>query len=404
MVIFIELLNNINFTGGCGRVGYTKKAFMLYNDMKKRGLKVTGGTYTALFNACANSPWPLTDGLTRAKHLREIMIEKQYDPNITNYNAMIKAFGRCGDLQTAFSLVDEMITKRMPLKDDTFNFLLQACITDKEAGFRHALLIWRKMVTKRIAPSTYTYNMILRCIRDCGLGDLEATTDVINKITNNSKNNQKQLEGNTVKQLETNDSSYNETDDIQRLADKSIQSTNSETDDIILTENETNALILSENNTSNVSSITNLRPNLMADVPYLGNIISLTKVTKPEDRLLLVGGCVGFLENMEKHNCTPDIKTFTQLLDSIPGTLASEKELLAIMKKKKVKPDIDFYNMLIKKRSMRGDYDDAQDVLKLIRKINYYPDLITYGVLSLGCKNKEDALNLIESMKNDGFR
>ncbi|KAI4470255.1 2-oxoglutarate and iron-dependent oxygenase domain-containing protein 2 [Holotrichia oblita] len=101
--------------GACGNVGYTKKAFSLYNKMKQRGLKVTGGTYTALFNACANSPWP-EDGLSRACHLREIMIEKGYEPNDTNYNAMIKAFGRCGDLSTAFSLVDEMQEKRYQLK------------------------------------------------------------------------------------------------------------------------------------------------------------------------------------------------------------------------------------------------------------------------------------------------
>jgi len=51
------------------------------------------------------------------------------------------AFGRTGDLLTAFSLVDEMLTKKYKLKDETFNFLLQACISDKEAGFRHALLV-----------------------------------------------------------------------------------------------------------------------------------------------------------------------------------------------------------------------------------------------------------------------
>lgn len=52
-----------------------------------------------------------------------------------------KAFGRTGDLLTAFSLVDEMLKKNYKLKDETFNFLLQACISDKEAGFRHALLV-----------------------------------------------------------------------------------------------------------------------------------------------------------------------------------------------------------------------------------------------------------------------
>lgn len=53
----------------------------------------------------------------------------------------ISAFGRCGDLSTAFTLVDEMAEKKVPISDETFNFLLQACITDKEAGFRHALLV-----------------------------------------------------------------------------------------------------------------------------------------------------------------------------------------------------------------------------------------------------------------------
>jgi len=60
----------------------------------------------------------------------------------TNLHFLLKkAFGRTGDLLTAFSLVDEMLMKKYRLKDETFNFLLQACISDKEAGFRHALLV-----------------------------------------------------------------------------------------------------------------------------------------------------------------------------------------------------------------------------------------------------------------------
>lgn len=57
--------------------------------MKKRALKVTASIYTALFNACANSPWP-DDGLKRANHLRMLMFEKGYEPNVSNYHAMIK--------------------------------------------------------------------------------------------------------------------------------------------------------------------------------------------------------------------------------------------------------------------------------------------------------------------------
>jgi pentatricopeptide repeat domain-containing protein 1 len=54
---------------------------------------------------------------------------------------LISAFGRCGDLSTAFALVDEMAEKKVTISDETFNFLMQACISDKEAGFRHALLV-----------------------------------------------------------------------------------------------------------------------------------------------------------------------------------------------------------------------------------------------------------------------
>lgn len=53
----------------------------------------------------------------------------------------ILAFGRHGDLETSFSIVDEMSSKQIPLTSVTFNFLLQASASDKEAGFRHALIV-----------------------------------------------------------------------------------------------------------------------------------------------------------------------------------------------------------------------------------------------------------------------
>ncbi|CAG9818539.1 unnamed protein product [Phaedon cochleariae] len=363
--------------GACGRVGYTKKAFMLFNDMKRRGLKVTGGTYTALFNACANSPWP-ADGLQRAKHLREMMLTKGYEPNDTNYNAMIKAFGRCGDLPTAFSLVDEMSSKSLAIDDGTINFLLQACIGDKEAGFRHALLVWRKLVDMHIKPSIYTYNLVLRTIRDCGLGDNEVTQDVIHKLV-----------GRSCPSLP---------DDLQNM--KLLES--GETDP---PNEEINNIQISDSAPTNPDASIDImsRPNLMAPVPHLGNIVSLSEVTKPVDRLLLVGGCNGFLENMDQNGCKPDIKTFTQLLDCIPSTLAAESDLMNAMKKMKVKPDVDFYNMLIKKRSMRFDYDNAKLVLNLLTENGYRPDLITYGVLALGCKTKEECLELVEEMKEHSY-
>lgn len=121
-------------------------------------------------------------------------------------------------------------------------------------------------------------------------------------------------------------------------------------------------------------------------------------------RLILVGGCSGLLEQMNKHGVKPNIKTFTQLLDTIPSTRAAEQALLAAMEKAEVCPDIDFYNMLIRKRSMRFDYENAHAVLKLIQRSGLYPDIVTFGVLALGCRTKQEAQCLLADMRDSGFR
>lgn len=316
--------------GGCARFGYSKKAFGLYNRMKQRGLKVTGGTYTALFNACSTTPW-LQDGLNKANHLREIMLEKGYEPNATNYNAMIKAYGRCGDIKTAFQLVDEMKIKKLPVNVDTFNFLLQACASDREFGFRHALLVWHKMHQRRMIPDVYSFNTILRCVRDCGIGDLITMEQVIQKILLDSRH----TEPATV--------SMNLDDNVLM-----IKSSNQQENSIEISKT-------TKDGESNADT-----PNLLSNLPHLGKMVALSEIRKPEDRLLLLGGISGFLREMELTKAEPDIKTFSELIEVIPPTNAAEKKIIAIIRRRGVKCDIDFFNMLIKKRSMRFDYVGAK--------------------------------------------
>ncbi|MPC46074.1 Pentatricopeptide repeat-containing protein 1, mitochondrial [Portunus trituberculatus] len=59
-------------------------------QMKKHGLKVEPVAYTGLFLACAHSPWPTTDGLQRATHLRSYLLEKNFQFNQIICHAMIK--------------------------------------------------------------------------------------------------------------------------------------------------------------------------------------------------------------------------------------------------------------------------------------------------------------------------
>lgn len=332
--------------GACAEVGYTKKAFMLYNDMKKRGLKVNGGIYTSLFSACARSPWK-EDGLARANHLRNLMLEKNIEPNLTNYNAMIKVYGRCGDLQTAFEIVDEMCSKNIKIRVHTFNFLLQSCITDRKAGFRHALLTWRKMLNFKERPNIYTFNLMLRCIKDCGIGDRESEQKMISEILSS---NPMMLPKHSHNQeaFQLLESGQHNSSEKATVLDQDLVQLGGQ--DVVEKHLPISISELSENQL----------PNLLSRNPSLNGVLAMGEIKTMEDRFMLTGGAEGIFTEMVAANVTPDIKTITQMLSVQPSTLENENKLLDILKLQQIKPDINFYNVLIKKRCYRFDYESAK--------------------------------------------
>ncbi|XP_031621039.1 pentatricopeptide repeat-containing protein 1, mitochondrial-like [Contarinia nasturtii] len=363
----------------CGRWGYTKKAFKLYSRMKKRGLAVTGPTYVGLFNAVANDTVHPKIGLELAQNLRKQMFQKGFNANEIIYNTMIKAFGRCGDIETAFSLVDEMKEKKLRLKVDTMNHLLQACCSDKEYGFRHALLVWHKIYRRKMVPDQHSFNLMIRCTRDCGIGDINEMQKVIAGILTSS-----------VK-LKTNQ------DKVLRIEQKPL---------LMLNETEQNA---SENepkpeNELVVKDVCDQMPNLLTKLPHLGSIVELSMVNSPEDRLTLLGGLSGVIAEMEATKSRPNVKTFTQLLEIIPSKLEAEHELIQKMSYMRVRADTDFFNILMKRRILRKDYDGGKNVLAMIDKVNLSPDIATYGIMAMGCVTHEQALEFIEKLTEKGVR
>lgn len=305
---------------GCAQVGYTQKAFNLFTKMRQYGCRPTGATYTSLFNACANGPYK-KDSIEKANRLREVMLEKGFEPNISNYNAMIKAYGRCGDLKMAFQLVDEMRDKNLKITIETYSFVLQACASDKEFGFRHALLVWHKMYQQGLEPNLFTFNNMLRCCRDAELGDLPTTKEVVQTILLRSPQDEKE----EIKLIDTPNQG------IQIVEKPKLEEPQ-------------------------------VLPNLLAPKPYLGQMIDIKEVKQPEDRLILLGGMTGFLDLMKQFDVKPDLKTYTLLIELIPSTRAAENVLLRSIRKDKIKCDVDFFNVLMKKRSMRCDYEGAREV------------------------------------------
>ncbi|XP_032520952.2 pentatricopeptide repeat-containing protein 1, mitochondrial [Danaus plexippus] len=428
--------------GACAEVGYTKKAFQLYNDMKRRALRPTGDTYTCLFESCINSPYP-TYGLKMATHLRNLMIEKNIEPNLTNYNVMIKAFGRCADLQTAFKIVDEMISKKIKIRSHTFNHLLQACITDKNHGLKYALIVWRKMLNMKEKPNLYSFNLMLRCVKDCNVGTKEDLLEVIGIIQASlpirSVENLKELEGqqqrllsgapNDRKMTEDQSFVYSSSDSERNIiteanvkhvkptdfskshSDGKCSSTTDPTDLAVVNQDQ-NTLEVIENYKKTTPLPKRYAPNLLSRVVQIDQVLAFQDVSTSQEKFAIIGGQEDFLNEMEVYSIKPDIKTFTQMLPLIENSTEAENKLIDTMKTLKIKRDIDFYNMLIKKRCLRKDYDSAFMVRNLIEEDNSsvrkHPfnkkhklkiDVMTYGALALACTTREMADKLLNEMK-----
>ncbi|KAH7942912.1 hypothetical protein HPB52_002274 [Rhipicephalus sanguineus] len=304
--------------GGCGRVGYTKMAFKLYRMMRDRGLEPTPATLTGLFNSCAESPFPEM-GLDKAHKLYEQIKLKNWVPSNLTYHAMIKAFGKCGDLDMAFRVMDEMADAKHAITTETFAFLLMACISNKEAGFSLGLKVMRTMLWKKIRPSVYCYNLFLR----------------------------------TVPQTEGDAS-----------------------EKVFETTREAEALPFDEPQRTATSTSLATLPNLLSpSFEHTGEIVGLGEVTDPFHRLLMVGGVKGMMDHFRDMSVRPDSKTITMLLDCIPNNFDAEAELIAEADKIGAKLDVDFFNMLIKRRAFRREKETAKDTLSMMTARGLHPDV-----------------------------
>ncbi|NXT59673.1 PTCD1 protein, partial [Pluvianellus socialis] len=418
--------------GGCGRVGYVKKAFRLYNDMKKRGLTPTNATYTALFNACAESPWK-DSGLQSALKLRQQLKSKNEELNLITYHALLKVCALCSDLRMCCDVLKEIVHKGHVLTAETFSFLLMSCIKDSENGFRYALQVWKQMTKLGIKADSHTYNLMLRAARDCGIGDPVVASKLLlgptdenssqlrlapgrQKVTNPKKG---ELESTAAVQLDVEAMEKQLFQESLVKPEGLIQQQNK---DVTQAETEpaapsspsgahsrTGALMRRGQNTveqerarvSQRQPFCNLPSLLDSRMPDAA-VVSLGTVATPSHRLALMGDVEGFLNKMKEDNAEPNIKTFTLLAELVEPQSPSECSLLALLDEHKVKVDVTFFNTLIRKKSKQGDLEGAKSVLPALAKRGLSPNLQTFCNLAIACRQEKDGLHLLSDLKRSG--
>jgi len=138
--------------------------------------------------------------------------------------------------------------------------------------------------------------------------------------------------------------------------------------------------------------------------PKVENIVSLAPQDTAPNRLVLMGGHLGLVDQMAKDRVKPDLKTVSQLLRLAPNNLEVETEVLGLLDRLGLQPDVALFNQLIKQRSLRGDQELARASLEEMHKHNISPDILTFGNLALTCKDWKSVKQFVDSLEEIGTR
>ncbi|KAM5152412.1 pentatricopeptide repeat-containing protein 1, mitochondrial [Mantella aurantiaca] len=400
-----EEYNYTILIGGCGRVGYVKKAFQLYSNMKKRGLIPTDATYTALFNACAESPWK-NSGLQYAIKLQKELMDKNIQLNPVTYRSLLKAYSVCSGLQGSIEIFQEIVQKCKITSPDTFNILLMGCLKDEKLGFLFSLKVWRQMLHLGIKPDIYTYNLILRATRDCGIGN---PNEVLNILQSSKDMNVLMLsagkaqEGKESKGTETKREPSKDILHAQLHPHNYSRHHQSTKTDVSSSMGQKDMEVTSHIDIMPSFAASNM-PNLLDLHLNTDSVVSLTNVSTPYDRFALIGDLEGILQKMKEDNVCPSLKTFTLIAEVMKPDLQSEATLLALMDSLKIKPDLTFFNTLILKRSEIMDLKSAMELLPVLAERGIAPNLHTFCNLAKACHKKGDGMKLLQDIVIAGFR
>ncbi|CAF4283814.1 unnamed protein product, partial [Adineta steineri] len=262
------------------------------------------------------------------------------------YNAFIAAFGKHGQLKMAFQLADEMAEVGFIPNEDTYASLLIACQSEKNAGFKYAIEIWRRMLAFDIKPTPFHFGLLLNIACHCGLGSSESMHNLLfpplpqQFLIDEEEAKDKEQQKISSTSSELSSEWWQDPDDIRK------------------------GHVLS-NHLRPFSDANILKPNMSYEQP---NLIHLRMPSSSAERLMLLGGIPGVLKHMQECNVVPNHIIFNTLLNLIPSVTEHEQALIHVSNVCEVKPNIQFYNVLILRRFRRGAKQEALQVLDLMRE------------------------------------
>ncbi|XP_021348844.1 LOW QUALITY PROTEIN: pentatricopeptide repeat-containing protein 1, mitochondrial-like [Mizuhopecten yessoensis] len=393
--------------GIIGRTGNASLAFAHFKKMREYGLKPNEATFTALFNACSNCP-DQEIAKKKGNYLRNYMRRTEVIPNIITYNAIIKMFGRFGDLPNAFLVADEALSNRRRADlSSTAAFCLQQSVTRKKDFFMPLKIGAVTEITPHQSSQQHPEHPPQKCYGDLeGEGVQPLRIGATTEITAHQSSQQHpehppqkcygDLKGEGVKYKKSPKT-------LEQRKQKQAEESKLELHTEHVADDTAVSLLSEEQVDTSLSSMTVAKfPDLLDPVESFSEVVSLGNMSEGKDRLLLMGGIKGFLRRMKADEVSPDISVLTWLVQMTRGK-EDEEIILSALEEGKIKADSTFLNALMRTKAHQESYDDAKAVLQLFTKYNVVPNKQTYGSLMFCTRHTDEAKEILDSMENVGL-
>ncbi|CAF0776090.1 unnamed protein product [Brachionus calyciflorus] len=374
-----------------GKSGAIYEAFNVVDEMIYNKIKPNSDIINNLLCACISQP---NYGFRYGLMAWQMAIKLRIKPDLTMYNLILKAANDC-----SISLKKDRINLKLPLRNEK---------------------AFPKNESKNLFPKN---SEEFKQFSDEDLKFLNESTQLNNELNHENINEKiSQLTKDTTQKINDNIevlNNENSNDDVLvvkkedvhviddlNVVGKSLESqiqklewwqdikSNIDKSELLKglsdLKPELKELILAQNYES---LLTQINHNLDKEVfDYITNDLDC-----PEGHLHMLGGLDGFLKSMIYHRVKPDYKTINSIIQLTPNNLESEKELLDCMKKYNIEQNVDFINILIKRRITRNDPMGADEAFKMIQENKLSPNIMTFGCLAY----KINSLNLLIQFLSD---
>ncbi|BAT96819.1 putative pentatricopeptide repeat-containing protein [Vigna angularis] len=158
----------------CSLTDDRDRAWKLFNEMLRRGVRPNQITFGTLINLLCKSPQL---HLPQAFKVKEEMDRVfKIKPNVFVYTSLIKAVGEVGDFDSAVRLKDEMVRNNLKLDVVVYNTLVSGFLKGgkKDIGFR----VLEEMKTGGVKPNSVTCNVLIG--EFCREGKFEEAYRILN--------------------------------------------------------------------------------------------------------------------------------------------------------------------------------------------------------------------------------